>query len=178
MKVEIYWIEGIPSGRLAIFPYPVGGDYLASQVHGLRESGVDVVVSLLGVDEAFDLGLEAEGGLCQQRGMRFISYPIPDWEVPKDSRHAEQVIDALAREAARGRAIAIHCRGGIGRSALIAAAVMVLQGETTDGAFERISAARGYKTPATEAQWQWVKAFEQRLGPRSGPGPRRSDPVQ
>jgi protein-tyrosine phosphatase len=52
---------------------------------------------------------------------------------------------------------------GIGRSALLAACVLVGQGLTTEAAFERISKARGTKVPDTEEQIQWVLEFSSRL---------------
>jgi protein-tyrosine phosphatase len=62
----------------------------------------------------------------------------------------------------KGKHIAIHCRQGIGRSALIAASVLVLSGFAPDKAFDLLSKARGYTLPETEEQRTRVIAFAQR----------------
>jgi protein-tyrosine phosphatase len=72
------------------------------------------------------------------------------------------VLDFLAfarsihSEARSGRAIADHCRAGIGRSSVPIATIMRLEGFTTEDAFDRISRARGTRVPDTEEQAEWV----------------------
>jgi len=60
MKAELYWVEAPWQGRLAIAPRPRGGDWLEDEVRAWRQSGVEVVVSLLTDSEIaeFDLGRE------------------------------------------------------------------------------------------------------------------------
>jgi protein-tyrosine phosphatase len=58
-----------------------------------------------------------------------------------------------------GKAVAVHCRAGIGRSALIAACVLVRSGYDVDGAFDTIAKARGMAVPDTQAQHDWVAAL-------------------
>lgn len=62
-------------------------------------------------------------------------------------------------ELVAGRSIAIHCRAGIGRASLVAAAVLRMLGVSGEEALARISASRGLAVPDTEAQRQWVIDF-------------------
>lgn len=91
--------------------------------------------------------------------MGFISFPIPDRGLPASLRDATVLARTLAQQLRDGRAVAIHCRAGIGRSSLVAAAVLVVCGATADDALRSIAAARGTDVPDTLAQRQWVLAF-------------------
>jgi protein-tyrosine phosphatase len=55
--------------------------------------------------------------------------------------------------------IVIHCRAGVGRSALIAACLLTQAGLAAEAAFQRIGAARGCVVPDTAEQKQWVARF-------------------
>ncbi len=58
-----------------------------------------------------------------------------------------------------GKHIAIHCRIGIGRSAMIAAATLVALGEAIERAFALVQEARGYEVPDTSEQRVRLSAF-------------------
>lgn len=156
MKANLYWVEPL---RLAIMARPRAGDWLLDELTSLHEQGVNTIVSLLTDDEVRELGLEAEESACTRVGLRFRSFPIPDRELPSSLGAARSFADELAAEITEGRAIAIHCRMGIGRSSLIASAVMVTLGVAPDQALERLSAARGLRVPDTEAQRAWTLAL-------------------
>ena len=51
MRTELFWIDGPWPGRLAIMPRPRGGDWLEEEIQSWRRSGVDLVVSLLTLEE-------------------------------------------------------------------------------------------------------------------------------
>ncbi|MFT4110031.1 hypothetical protein, partial [Propionicimonas sp.] len=55
-----------------------------------------------------------------------------------------------------GHGVAIHCRAGIGRSSVLAAAVLQLEGVPADEAWNLISHARGLPVPDTDAQRRFV----------------------
>jgi protein-tyrosine phosphatase len=88
-----------------------------------------------------------------------VSFPIPDRGVPKSIRETDHVVRCVSDALAVGKAVAIHCRAGIGRSALIAACVLVRNGYDVASAFDTIARARGMQVPDTEAQRNWVSAF-------------------
>ena len=159
MKPDVYWIPGPWAGRLAILGRPRGGDWLADEVEGWRIAGVQVVVSLLSADETFELGLTDEGRLVNRCNLRFIGFPINDYDVPSSREELGQLVWDLKGLLDQGYNVGIHCRAGIGRSSLVAACLLVNNGEDSDTSFEKISVARGVTVPDTTAQRQWVGDF-------------------
>jgi polymorphic toxin system DSP-PTPase phosphatase-like protein len=159
MATRAYWIEGPWRGRLAIVSRPRGGDWLDDEVCGWRESGIDVVVSFLTPAEAAEFALENEGEVCNAHGIRFVSFPIPDQEVPVSKQAAVVLVRDLEQALVEGKNVAVHCRQSIGRSATIATALLVAAGEEPRVAFEKIGKARGCKVPETAEQERWVAGF-------------------
>jgi predicted protein tyrosine phosphatase len=142
-RPEVYWID-LPAGvRLAIMPRPRAGDWLD------------------GAGEVKELGLQREAGLCHDLDMEFIAFPVPDGGVPASTRETMALAEAIVARLDEGKAVAVHCRAGIGRSSLIAACVLVLLGLAPGMAFDRIGKARGVKVPDTERQRDWVDMFRE-----------------
>jgi protein-tyrosine phosphatase len=117
---------------------------------------VDLVVSLLEDEEAEQLELEFESDASASNGVRFVSFPIPDRGVPVSTRDALALLRDIVRALDHGKIVAVHCRQGIGRSALIAAGALVTAGITADQAISVVSAARGQPVPETAAQHRWI----------------------
>lgn len=157
MNTELYWIEGPWRGRLAISPRPRGGDWLEHEIRAWSQSGINVAVSLLTLDEIRDLDLSEELELCRANNLSFVSFPIEDLGVPASREDALSLVTALERLLIEGQNILIHCRGGIGRSGLLAASLLVHSGIEPEAAIRRASAARGLSVPETPEQKQWVR---------------------
>jgi len=139
---------------------PRSGDWLDDEIVAWHDDGVDVVVSLLQKDEIEELELAQEASLCKAAGIQFISFPIVDRGVPSSLESTEALARFLSDKISEGGAVAIHCRAGIGRSALVAASTLICLGFTSIDAFDKLSKARGVKTPDTEGQQEWVAGFE------------------
>jgi protein-tyrosine phosphatase len=159
MKADLFWIEGPWSGRLAILPRPRGGDWLEDEIPAWRSAGVDLVVSTLRPDEISELDLTAEAEWCRKNEIEFISFPIADRGVPSSPAAVLELLRRLENAMTAGKIVAIHCRQGIGRSALLAASLLVLAGVSPDQAFQRVQAARGCPVPDTAEQREWVARF-------------------
>jgi protein-tyrosine phosphatase len=136
---------------------PRGGDWLDDEINGWRKAGLDVVVSLLEKDEAAQFELDHEGDVAESKGVRFVSFPIPDRGVPASTREALSLFSTISAALEAGKNVAVHCRQGIGRSGLIAAGVLLTSGMGVDKALELVGAARGEVVPETQAQLQWIK---------------------
>jgi protein-tyrosine phosphatase len=174
MRAEIDWIAGVPRGRLAVLPRPRGGDWLEDEVESLRAAGVDALVWLLTREEMAELNLLGEAGCCSASGIEFVSFPIADRGVPASEQAARSTVQRLATLLTRGKAVAVHCRQGVGRSAVVAACLLASFGQTPEAAFERIAQARGCSVPDTPEQRAWVKRFvDRRLDRCRLPRPRR-----
>ena len=160
MRSSIYWLNLPEAGRLAIMPRPRAGDWLPDEVAGWKAEGIDAVVSLLEQQEIAELELHEEPTCCRAMDIEFVSFPIPDRGVPESMRETERLVRCLSAAVADGKAVAIHCRAGIGRSSLIAACMLVLNGYDADSAFATIAKARGVVVPDTEIQREWVSQFQ------------------
>lgn len=157
--MEIYPIPTSAPVRIAVMPRPHGSGRLEDEIRTLRSAGVEVLVCLLTDEEVEELGLEGEQARSEANGIDYIAFPIPDREVPEPGPATEQFINQLAGILKSGKYVAIHCRMGIGRSALVAACALVVLGESVDAAFEEIFEARGWPVPDTEEQRAWVEQF-------------------
>jgi protein-tyrosine phosphatase len=160
MKSEVYWIEGEWPGRVAIIPRPRGGDWLEDEAQAWREGGLDVIVSLLTSDEATGLELVSEAELSRNAGLVFISFPITDRSIPASRAATLDLLRDLVRLLSRGKNVGIHCRQGIGRSAVIAAGLLVLSGLPPEHAIEKVSAARRCPVPETAEQREWIVSLQ------------------
>ena len=155
MFTELFRLEAPWPGWLAISARPRGGEWLDQEMRVWRSTGVDVFVSLL---EAADLDLEDERAHGEANGIEFHSFPIPDRSVPAGFDIRKFVSD-LDSKLSQGKNVAIHCRQGIGRAGLIAAALLIEQGLGPEEAIKRVSAARRIPIPETEEQKLWIESF-------------------
>jgi hypothetical protein len=167
---QLYWVNKFAEGNLAIMAAPRPEDHLDEVILGWKGDGVDIVVSLVEQPEMPGL-IEAERALCEEFSLDFLWFPIRDKTAPT-SRDA---ISALARQLANaistGKSVAIHCRAGIGRSALLAACVLIHLNIDGAVALDMIAEARGAEVPETEAQRQWVLSFSHAIRPPVSLGP-------
>jgi len=70
-----------------------------------------------------------------------------------------ELADRLKIELLRGQNVAVHCRAGIGRSSLICAAVMVVNGTDPGETWPVLTNARGTIVPDTDEQRRWLDVF-------------------
>jgi hypothetical protein len=158
MRTELYWIEGPWRGRLAIMPRPRGGDWLEDEIRAWRRAGVEVVVSALTREEIAELNLTEEAELCTANEIEYVAFPIMDRGVPEAAQTAE-LVGRLENRLSSGKGVAIHCRQGVGRSALLAACLLAAAGVEPSAGFDRVRAARGCPVPDTPEQRDWVARF-------------------
>lgn len=151
MPAAPHIIEFPASGRLAVMPRPAGGAALPTALEGLRRKGVDLLVCTLTPGERDLLGLDDEPAAAVAAGLEFVEFPIADFSVPAE----DELADLAARLAVRlrtGDFIAVHCRGGIGRSGTVASATLIALGASAEQAMELVSEARGVPAPETAEQ--------------------------
>ncbi len=165
MNPKLYWIDGPWPGRLAISARPRGGDWLEDEISGWRRAGVDAVVSLLTPHENEDLQLAEEPRLARAHGIKFVSLPIEDRSVPPSWEDASRAVAKATEMLQEGKNVAVHCRQGIGRSGILAAALLIKSGSTPGDALTQISGARGLEVPETSEQMAWIQEFSQREAP-------------
>lgn len=151
MKADVYWV--LPD-KLAVLGRPRGGEWLDDEVRSLAAQGVKALLTLLTPEEEVELGLGDEIVLAEKHGLTFLRYPIPDRGVP---RSPELFAETMRELADSGRAVGVHCRSGIGRSTLAAAAIMARLGHDVADALSRIAESRGVPVPDTDEQRRWLE---------------------
>jgi len=159
LNPKLYWLTNSSSGQIAISSRPRGGDWLEGEVEGWRRQGIGVVVSLLTDSEKRELDLQREAAIANDKEIQFYSFPIEDRGVPSSQSGVEKLVARVNAEIEKGKKVAIHCRQGIGRSSLIAAAVLISGGEDLEKSLRAIRQARGVEVPETSEQRNWLNQF-------------------
>jgi|SRR5208337_544335 len=157
---DIYWVQHDDHPRLAIVARPRGNDGLDEDLANLKQGGINVLVSLLVPDEAVDYGLGAEGEIAERLGIQFVSYPVTDSTTPADIDSFRLLVAQLADAVQAGNHVGVHCRGCIGRSVVLAAAILAHLGFEAADALALIEEARGCPVPETREQRNWILKFE------------------
>lgn len=157
-------VERIGSSFLAVMGRPRAGEYAQDEFQGLSEAGIRRVVLLLEANEAGELRLEDEGRNCADFGIDFRSFPIPDRGVPTSPSELSRVACEIYHHFTGGDATVIHCRAGIGRSSVVATAVLLHCGHSVGEAIQAISAARGLDVPDREEPLKWLEQHQGKIG--------------
>lgn len=156
-------IHALPvgGGILAICPLPgSGGDYAGDLAH-ISEWTPALVISLVTQVEFLQADAEDFGQHVQDKGTRWVHLPIRDFGVPgPEFRETWPEISEQARRALLGGGrVLVHCRGGCGRSGMVALRLMIEAGEAPDEALARLRAVRPCAIE-TDPQMRWALAAE------------------
>jgi protein-tyrosine phosphatase len=159
MLSELYWLDERWPGKLALAARPRGGDWLQDEISNWKRAGIGSVVSLLTPEEEMDLDLRDESRESSAHGLEFISFPIPDRQVPRSEAKLAAALDKISNVLSGGKNVVVHCRQGVGRSGLVAACLLVKNGMSPSAAVEKVSAARGVAIPETIEQREWIDHY-------------------
>jgi protein-tyrosine phosphatase len=159
-RKEWYEIPGPWKGKLAISPRPRAGDWLDDEIEGWKGSGFTLVVSLLTPEEEAALDLQLEASRVRKAGLAFVSHPVPDRDVPASRSDFGKLVEEVAVHLNSGGSALVHCRMGIGRSSLVAAALLIAGVSDASSAWQIIEKARGLPVPDTAEQRQWLQWLE------------------
>ena len=152
--MELYWI----SDFVAVATRPRGGDWLRDDLAAAQLRGARIVVSCLTREEESELRLDSESDAARSLGLEFARIAIEDQGTPQPGL-VEEVLSWIRRSATPETKIVIHCRQGLGRSPLVAAAMLVRNGVRPTEAWEAVALARGRPVPETDEQRAWLTPF-------------------
>ncbi len=112
------------------------------QIHALPGLGITAVVDMR--SESRDNVPELE-----RLGIKFLHLPTIDWHPPTQEDLAAGTAWVREQMAAGGKVL-VHCQHGIGRSVILAAAVLVDAGKSWQDALDLIRAKRWGASPHTD----------------------------
>ena len=157
LSIATVSLEG--GGRLGICRLPgLSGD-LASDVRAIVDWKPRIVVSMTEQAEMDRYGGGNLATLLAGASIKWRHLPIRDYGEPqgasqdawpKLAAHLHEVLDEAG-------AVLLHCRGGLGRSGMIALRLLVERGEDANSALARLRSARPHAVE-TEAQLAWASA--------------------
>jgi ADP-ribosyl-[dinitrogen reductase] hydrolase len=126
---------------------------LAADLYAIADWNAAAVVTLMEDHELASLAVEELGQAVQAHHLTWFHLPIRDVDIPGEHfeegwRHDGEAIRALVRAGAN---VVLHCRGGLGRSGMIAARLLTELGWAPDKA---IAAIRHVRPGAIETRSQ------------------------
>ena len=148
---------GVGGGSLAISQMPGLMGAYKDDLDFIRDWKPSIVVSATTRGEHADAGVEALGKDIPESGARWIHLPIKDYGTPDAvfMRTWEDASAAILKAlSGRGRVL-IHCKGGCGRSGMLALRLMVEAGEDAVDALLRLRKVRPCAVE-TDAQLRWA----------------------
>ncbi|MBW6456192.1 MAG: cyclin-dependent kinase inhibitor 3 family protein [Trueperaceae bacterium] len=165
--IRVHWVPDLPTaGALGLtlapgkhgqsFYHPAGWarDLDADLDRLRRHHRADVLVSLIEDHECDLLGIPDLRGRARDAGLEVRHFPITDGSVPPPWRGDAfaELVAAIRRSLDDGRRVVVHCRGGVGRSGLVAAAVATTCGDDADAAIARVREAQPHAVETREQE--------------------------
>lgn len=143
----------------------IGGHYwqrdLATDLGAILRWGAKVLVTAMEADELEVLGVANLGKSAMEMGLSWLHVPITDGDIPDQRFYESWPVTApklLQYLVSRNR-IVIHCRGGLGRTGMVACFLLIEAGFTPPEAIISVRRARP-GTVETSAQEAFVLGYE------------------
>jgi hypothetical protein len=130
-------------------------DAFADELPALWQAGVRAIVCLLNMPSA--------ALAYSSAGFNFQCLPIADGDAPS-LKQGDTFLRFVAAEHQLGRAVAVHCEAGIGRTGVMLAAYLVASGVAPEQALQRVRSLRPGAVE-TGRQVQFLHRFSVSLRP-------------
>jgi ADP-ribosyl-[dinitrogen reductase] hydrolase len=131
-----------------------------------------MLVSLIEPHERTALKIQDLLQSAERVGFDVVPFPFEDGSVPESLQACAQLVHRILGAARDGANVVIHCRGGLGRTGLVAACCVAAVGHSAASAIALVRRVRSH-TIETPAQEQFVRDFASRCDPARRP-PSRS----
>ncbi|ACO47756.1 protein-tyrosine-phosphatase [Deinococcus deserti] len=140
---------------------------MQTDLNRLRALGTTTLAGFTEVDEmaALRVPLDHLSQAAQHCGVNHLHYPIRDVTAPEghDTRQAALTFaQELARRVESGETVTVYCRGGLGRSGMMAGAVLTVLGVPPAAAVQAVRSVRpgAIETRAQEEFVRWMAGTE------------------
>jgi ADP-ribosylglycohydrolase len=174
--LNFYRLPGLTAYGAEYPGHPGSPIVTRAKLEWLARHGVSRLIDLTTPEERLTpyepvlAGLEARvgGGVAP---IERVAHPIPDQSVPPTPAALTAIVDAVHGDLAAGRRVAVHCWGGIGRTGLVAAALLVRDGWPVELALDavnerwqstrkaRLALYAGRCAPENDRQRDFVRAW-------------------
>lgn len=117
---------------------------LDTDLRAVADCGASALVTLMEQFELELLEVTELGRVTKSMGMAWFHLPIQDVSIPDAEFEASWVSQgqALRERLKNGQTVVVHCRGGLGRTGLIAARLLIELGEEPKVALEMVRSVR------------------------------------
>lgn len=150
------------AGSLLFTPCPGTKETsLASALETLHQAGAVSVISLMPLAELEQNGAGDIAAQCNALGLEWFHLPVADEQAPQSDFDLAWMAskDRLLALLTSGQSAAIHCKGGSGRTGLIAARILMAKGVPRASAISLVQALRP-KAIQHPAHLAWINQFD------------------
>lgn len=155
-EFEIAAIQ-VGAGTLGICPLPGYKSDYGAALDQLAAWGADLVVSMTTQEEMSSLGAQTLPQDLAARDIKWLHFSVRDYDVA--SPEAEPIWAVISQTAkiilSQGGKVLLHCKGGCGRSGMVALRIMVEHGEEGEAALARLREVRPCACE-TKSQSDWA----------------------
>ena len=148
VTMSIHPFDKLPlgtSGALIFTPCPgTPGASLGESLAQLKGAGAEAVITVMPDNEMARNGVTELPDACRSTGLQWFHFPIEDDAAPEEAftkaweTGKSRVFEILDRSGA----VAIHCKGGSGRTSLMAAVILCERGMNHDQILDQVKALR------------------------------------
>lgn len=143
---KIFSYNGYTTGKISICRQPL----TVEEFDKVKTWGADVIVTMTKVEEfVVNNFIEKISNCCRS----WLHLPVNDFDIPSENIDLE--IKKLLNYLDLNKRILIHCKGGQGRSGMIATRLLVEQGEDPIAAIRKIRQLRPFAIE-TKKQLNWA----------------------
>jgi protein-tyrosine phosphatase len=142
-------INPLVKGQMEV---PMGTLLFGRMWSSWESSAIEDEIRTRKIDVIFNLLEESHGDI---NGAKEIWSPIDDYDIPSDIESFMSKVSSVIEELCLGKTVFVHCFGGVGRTSLALASILVKLGTPAAEALDRVhELARG---PETEEQKIFVR---------------------
>lgn len=147
MQQHPYFSLECPDQRGTLLLTPCPGTLEVSLDQALRElkaAGATALISLMTQAEMTKHRVEQLATQCAAHQLEWFHLPVEDEGAPTDefTRAWPQVSARVHKRLDAGSSVAVHCKGGSGRTGVIAAHILIERGVSANEAMRQVKALR------------------------------------
>ncbi|SEH58333.1 Dual specificity phosphatase, catalytic domain [Rheinheimera pacifica] len=135
----------LSTGQLIFTPCPgTKGVSLTNSIAQLKAAGAAAIITMMPQQELTQNNVDNLGAICSELGLQWFQLPVEDDCAPQQpfeqafAAHKAAILALLQN----GNTVAIHCKGGSGRTGLMAAILMTQLGYSKADATAQVQSLR------------------------------------